>query len=502
MASFDSIGAYSATSLIPSFRGLMQYGDGIGADPRYAVDAVNADTPGGVLQPLGLPLRLEGSDLDTPIETLAALHRRWYTDAADRQLLVAASQGKLYARRPADAAWTELAPPDGISAYQSDEWSWVAYEINPEGSPAPVDVLLISNALDGMFMLRGDDLTVTRVNAPKKFGVIERYAERIWGGSINDDPDMLVYSAPFDPTNWEANAEIPEDGAGDVMQPSWDGDRFTALKSFGNQLIAFKRTRVWRILGTDPGEYTFREQYGGGAPYASTIAIDAERIFMLTDQGLAVYDGVTVNPFQQEYAKNVFARMNLSAMDRASACLYKGRYYCAIPLDGADYCNAVLVYNTLDGTWLLNDHVVCVSAFLPTETALYFTSPQSPNKVFIWNEDCWQNGDVQAAHLRWVSPWNDLGRKDITKGCFEVYFLPEVQKAPVTLKITVETEKSVRSRYYTAKPEPYGSTGHTRQKKLRFNGNGRRFRLIIEAPAGPVWRLASGVLMLSEIEAD
>lgn len=502
MASFDSIGTYSATSLIPSFRGLMQYGDGIGADPRYAVDVVNADTPGGVLQPLGLPFRLEGTDLDAPIETLAALHRRWYTDEDDRQLLVAASKGKLYARRPTDTGWTELDPPEGLDSYQSDEWSWVAYEINPAGSPAPVDVLLMSNAVDGMFMLRGDTLSVSRVNAPKKFGVIERYAERIWGGAIDDDPDMLVYSAPFDPTNWEADVEIPEDGAGDILQPSWDGDSFTALKSFGSQLIAFKRTRVWRILGTNPGEYTFKEQYGGGAPYAGTIAVDAERIFMLTDHGIAVYDGASVNPFQQEYAREVFARMNRNAMDRASACLYKGRYYCAIPMDGADYCNAVLVYNTLDGTWLLNDHVVCVAAFLPTETALYFTSPQSPNQVFIWNEDCWQCQDAKAAHLRWVSPWNDLGRKDIVKGGFEVYLLPEVKGAPVTLKVSLETEKGARSRYYVARPTPYGSKGHARQKKLRFNGRGRRFRLIIEAPAGPVWRLASGVQVHSDIESD
>ncbi len=502
MASYNSIGAYSATSLIPSFRGLMQYGDGINADPRFAVEAVNADTPGGVLQPLGLPTRLVGADLDEPIVTLAALHRRWYTSEADRQLLVAASQGKLYARRPSDAGWTELAMPSGMARYQSDDWSWVTYEINPEGSHAPVDVLLMSNHRDGMVMLRGDDLSVAAINAPKKFGVIERHAERIWGGCIDDDPDMLVYSAPYDPTNWEANVEIPEDGAGDILQPSWDGDSFTALRTFGGQLIAFKKSRVWRILGTNPGEYAFLEQYGGGAPYAATISVDAERIFMLTDRGVAVYDGSTVNPFQQEYAQEVFARMNRAAMDCACACLYHERYYCAIPLDGADYCNAVLVYNTVDGTWLLNDNTVCVSSFLPTETALYFTSPTSPSSVFIWNEDAWSNPSAMAAGLRWVSPWNDLNRKDIIKSAFEVYLLPEVQTAPVTLKLTVETEKRAQTKYYTIQPLVRGDDGSAKQKRIRFRTNGRRFRLIIEAPAGPVWRLASGVLMLSEIEPD
>lgn len=501
MAGYNSIGAYTATSIIPAFRGLMQYGDGINTDPRYAVDAVNADTPGGVLQPLGCPSKMGGTDLAHPIETLASLYRRWHTGDEEKLMLIAAAAGHLYARHPSDAQWTELEMPEGIMQYQSDEWSWVAYEINPEGSTAPVDVLLLSNAYDGMIMVRGDTLAVSIVNAPKKFGVIERYAERIWGGAILDDPDMLVYSTPYDPTNWEANLEFPEDGAGDVMQPSWDGDSFTALRAFGSQLIAFKKTRVWRILGTNPGEYSFREQYGGGAPYAATITVDTERIFMLTDRGIAVYDGTAVTPFYQEYAQDVFSRMNRSAMDCSCACLYHDRYYCAIPLDGADHCNAVLVYNTVDHAWLLYDDTVCVSSFLPTEEALYFTSPMSPSAVLVWNTDSWENPETGVAALRWVSPWNDLGRKDIGKGSFEVYLLAEVQSEPVTLSISVQTEKKTKTKHYTIQPVRAEGKAQ-RQKRLHFGGTGRRFRLIIEAPAGAAWRLTSGVLMLSEIDPD
>lgn len=154
-----------------------------------------------------------------------------------------------------------------------------------------MDVLLLSNAQDGMVCVRGDDMSVTRVETPRKFGVIARYAERIWGGAIEDDPDMLVYSAPFDPFDWSANVEIPEDGAGDILQPSWDGDSFTALMPFGSQLIALKRERVWRILGTDPGEYAFKEQYGGGAAFAGTVAVEGERMLMLGREGLLQYDG-------------------------------------------------------------------------------------------------------------------------------------------------------------------------------------------------------------------
>lgn len=497
MATYTALNAYDARAVYPQFKGLLQYGDTINTNPCYATEAVNMETSGGILQPAAA-CEVLAPTLPAPIETLAQLYRRWHTQDEEKVLLVAASGGKLYAMTPGADAWTELEMPVGMTTYQSNRWSFATYEINPVGSTAPVDVLLLSNAKDGMVMVRGDTLGVTVVDTPKKFGVIERYAERIWGGAIEDDPDMLVYSAPYDPTDWTANVEIPEDGAGDIMQPSWDGDSFTALRSFGSQLIAFKKTRVWRILGTDPGEYTFKEQYGGGAPYEGTIAVDAERIFMLTAQGIVVYDGLTVAPFEQEYAKQVFARMN--TLQKASACLWRGKYYCAMALDGSSDNNAVLIYDTADGTWLLRDDV-SVETFLPTEDTLFFTSATTPGRVWRWAEDSWQTGKAARANARWVTPWNDLGRKDIMKGGFEVYILCEAKSQAACLNISVQTEKKTKTKRLTAVPAGIGEKA--RQKRLHFGGTGRRFRLVIDSPAGtPVWRIIGGITVIAETDPD
>lgn len=508
MAGYNSIGAYEATSVIPEFKGLMQYGDGIGTDPRYATEARNLETFGGVLQPAAACTIMTPS-LEAPIETLARLYRRWYTGLDSKEILVAASGGKLYSMLPTASSWTQLAFPTGVSAYTSNVWSWVAYEINPDGAESPVDVLLLSNADDGMVMVRGDDLTVTAVETPKKFGVIERYAERIWGGAIPDDPDMLVYSAPYDPTNWEANPDIPEDGAGDVQQPSWDGDSFTALRTFGSQLIAFKRMRVWRILGTDPGEYAFKEQYGGGATYENTIAVDNERILMLGRDGVKVYDGLSVSPFQQEACQHVWAGMNLPYLDKASAVLWKDKYYIAIPTGTSQINNAVMIYNTTDGTWMYRDDV-SVESWLGTEDTLYFTSSTTPGRIWTWNEDSWATGTATTGTTKWVTPWNDLSAKSIVKGGFEVYLLCEVKTTAVTLNISLQTEKKTKTKTYTVNPltstEQSAGKSH-KQKRIHFGGSGRRFRLIIEtnkvAPysAAP-WRLISGLLIVSETDPD
>ena len=497
MAEYVTLGGGRAVIRIPEFRGLLQYGDGVGRDPRFAVECVNALTSDGVLRPMAECEKLPG-ELKDPIETLARLHRRYHTTDDRRDVLIAAAGGQLYWRVPESESWNRIPMPPEYPGeeYLQSRWSWVTYEINPEGSDAPVDVLLMSNAQDGMICIRGDEMTVSMVPTPKKFGVIARHAERIWGGAIREDPDMLMYSAPYDPFDWEPNHEIPEDGAGDVLQPSWDGDSFTALCSFGSQLLAFKRTRVWRVLGTHPGEYVFREQYGGGAPYEKTIAVDDTRVLMLGREGVCAYNGESVSPWEQEYAQAVFDAVNADALSKACGCMWRGSYYCALPLDGSAVSNAVLICNAQERSWLLRRDVD-VETFLPTEDALYFTSAQRPGCLYRWQEDSTETG--RAVPMRWVSPWFDLGSKHAVKSGFVIYLAAQCAE-PAVLGVGVETEKRLRLKQVSFAPAR--KDGAARQKRVAFGGCGRRFRLILESKGTVPWLLTGGLQAEAELDAD
>ncbi len=497
---YVTINAYDADLRIPEFTGLLQYGDGINADPRTASTAHNMDTVGGVLQPMGDSTLLAPKIEDYPIETLACLYRRWYEGPDNKNVLIAAAGGQLYYTISGSSDWTPLALPAGWggSSYASNVWSFVAYEINPEGAESPVDILLLSNAQDGMVYVRGDNLTVSRVTIPgnKTFGVIARYAERIWGGGIPDEPDTLVYSAPFNPLDWTANAIIPEDGAGDVMQPSWDGDSFHALTQLGSQLIAFKKNRIWRVMNTDPAEFVFREQYGGGTAYFNTIAVQGDRILMLGDNCIMQYDGLNAAPFQKEVCKKIFTSMNTAALDQACACVYQDAYYCAIPIGASAFNNAVLIYNFRSGTWLYRDDI-SVEAFLPTGSKLYFTSHETPGRVYEWGADAWTSGKP-IAPARWVSQWQDFQQKTIRKGGFEVYLTVEA-KADVTLTLGIETEKGEKKKDCVF---PATTSSAARQKKVTFGGSCRRFRLFLESDTETAWRIVGGIQMRIEIDAD
>lgn len=508
----NTINAYDADVRIPQFMGLKQYGDLMNGNPVYAEHAVNMNTKGGVLMPMAKPVQLPGivTDPDNetvtyPIETLMKVNRR-----SNDEVIVAAAGNGIYVYQ--NDGWLKL---DGFFA--NNVWSWVDYEITVPGDDNPHDVILFSNTYDGMYMLDAVENTIAAIPTPYRFGVVERHAERIWGAGIEEFPDKLVYSTPYDPTDWCARDPSypddpehwkkpgqPEDGAGEIDQPSWDGDSFVALRTFGDQLIAFKHHRVWRIVGTDPGVYEFKEQFGGGAYVPQTVAVDSTRIYMLDRFGVMVYDGNTVEPFGKEYAANVWRDMNQQAIENARACLYHDKYYLAIPMKDTldddlhqNECSAVVTYDLHDGTWLLRRDIR-VESWLPCENGLYYTTVENPYCIHEYIEDAWEANRATDEEQTWVSPWNDLGYPHKHKGPFQFYFTPEVRDKPADFTITIDTNKKSRSKTVRIYPiTGYEERMNYEAKTIRipFAGNGRRFRVTIKADGGAAWRICGGVVI-------
>lgn len=534
MASYFSLHAYDADVWIPEFLGLRQQDESLNTDVRYATEVLNVETPNGVLQPHAGHTVLPGEFAGKKIETIARFYRRWYSGAGSKYWLICAVDGKLYYMQEGESGWTRI---PRTNAFNSNVWSWCTYEINVNGVDHPIDVLLMSNAEDGMIevappdkpttwgnyeedtttwntmksstwgAIKSESWTISAVDTKgKNFGIIERYAERIWGGAIPGDPDMLMYSAPYDPTDWEANTEIPEDGAGSIQQPTWDGDSFTALKAFGDQLIAFKEHRVWRIYGTNPGEFTMSQQYGGGGPFSNTIAVDVEKILLADTDGLSVYDGMSVTPYMRRLIEPLWRNINRNAMDQMCAALVDRKYYLAVPMGTSTVNNAMIVLNQEEGTILYYDDLK-IESMLNTYENIYATSSTTPGKVYLLNYNSWVTGTASGGATKWVSPWMDFGYKRIQKGGFDLYITPEVKTAAVTLKISIQTEKKTKTKEYIVTPlttAQINAKKEYRNKKLHFGGAGRRFRVIIETAEGVTapWRLIGGLQIVVETDPD
>ena len=551
---FVSLHAYDADVNIPAFKGLAKSPTEVNGDLRYAEEAYNVETFNGVLQPRAVNGKETGSDYtyhgynDGHMQMLAILHRRWYEGTGSKDWFVMAADGYIYVKQKGvNESWMRLEMPDGITRFTNNKWSWVTYETTSPDNPVPVDVLLMSNKDDGLIMVTPPDRmrtwndlksfnwgtvgeedwqdvktarwTITVVDTGGyRFGIIERYVERLFGADVSqyledegiwvDRPDRLVYSAPFNPEDWEQNEDIPEDGAGEVDQPSWDGDRFTALAVFGDQLLAFKEHRIWRVMGTNPGEYAFKEQYGEGAPLPNTVAVDAERVLMADENGISVYDGMTVRPFWREYTDNIWKNISKENFAYMYATVHNNRYYITIPRRsyGYEYAASLLVLDFTEGTTLMHN-VFDGTNLLATDDGVYYVDngASSGSYIGIIRHDAWDNGNAYGWN-RWITPWIDFSYKRIVKGGFEVYFTPEVKDQAVTLRFSIQTEKKLKTKDYTIQPlteEQKLAGKEHRVKRLHFGGSGRKFRLIIEANNQyKPWRLTGGIQIVAETDPD
>lgn len=473
---------YQTDAELPSFAGINQSTDGYNMSLRFAEIAYNADVTGGSLAPMRDGLSIGVTPLDKPIETLARLHRRFVAKDGERDVLVAISDGNVYTKLlDHDDAWVLR-----YSGLKNNRCSWVTYEINPYASNFPVDVLIFTNADDGMFILYGHTLVVERVDTPYKFGVIERYNERIWGAAITDDPDTLVYSAPYDPLNWKQNDEIPEDGAGLVMQPSWDGDSFVSLKTFGSYLLAFKKNAVWKIYGTNPGEYIMKEQYGMGALIEDTIAVTSTYALMLGWSGIVRYDGSTNEPFQQQIIRNTMARLNDNARQQCCAVMDGKRYLLAIPLDDSPVNNAVIHYNITERTWSVMAGVY-VKSFLAFDDRVFYTSSIAPGDVL-------EFGKGEALPVAWVSGYQDIGQKSTVKSNFSLYFTMSGEKGFIPMTFRIRTEKKEKEKFVMVEAG--------KAKRININASGRFFRLEIICKADTWWQMNGGIQIHCELDPD
>jgi hypothetical protein len=473
---------YERTITIDQFVGICQDGDGVNLNLKYARDAQNADTQGGSLKPMRGGTALAGT-LTSPITTLMHLYRRTHPIIAERDILVAISGGQLYYRLMTATTWTQVVMSP---AFTNNDFDFVSYEIVEVGFEFPTDILLFTNATDGMFYFNGRANTVTPITTPYKFGAICRHAERIWGTAVEDKPDVLAYSAPYDPFDWAADPVIPEDGGGEILQPSWDGDRFVALRTFGSQLLAFKQSKIWRILGMHPGEYVMREQYGGGTIVENTIAVNNDFVIMLGYEGLMLFDGTTATDFYQPWVKDIMARIVGGTKPYAKATMRGNTYCLALALDSGSDNNAILEYNVRDKSFNLRYGVYCES-FVTIENTLYYTSSAAPGAVLTLG-----TGDVLP--VEWTTGWQDMGAKNITKSGFVVYFAMD-NAAPVTVIIGIETEKRVKTKTYAMPADG-------RMKRLRLSNTGRRFRLTFETPGAVDYTLLGGLQVVMEIDED
>ena len=480
--------SYEGRFLIPAPKGVYQAAGDTNVDVDYAYRAENMRTERGLLATAYGTSRAFPA-LGYPIETLTRFYRRNKPD--DPEVFVAGANGAIYTYTMGTEAWIERA-----QGFESDNWSYVTYEAVEDGET--VDILIMSNAYDGMIAIYGSDLRVEKKAlvigddyAGVKFGVLGRHAERIWGSGILDMPDAIFYSRPYDPFDWTDVPETPELGGGLIQQPTWDGDEFIALRPFGGYLLAIKRSTVFEIRGTDPSSFTITEAYGTDGPVQDrTVVVDRLRVFFLAQGGLGMYDGSTLSLLAKDALYETMKMRMEGRQVAASACVSDHVYYLALCVkeregDVLSENNLVIEFDSERGTFMIRKGLR-VKDFYALGGKVYFTQADAPYEVLLYNDPESSSYLGQPIKSVWETPWLDLG-KSMMKRDFTLRFTADADADDVPVDITIVTDRREKTKTVLLQSD-------RRDYRVRIQSSGVRVRLRIESnlrSAG--WRIYGGV---------
>jgi len=479
---------YFGSFRIPTPKGVWQAEGDTNVSADYAYRAENMRTERGLLASACGTSRAFPA-VGVQIGTLTRFHRRTRPD--DPDVFVAAGGGSVYTYTAGSEGWVERG-----SGFISNAWSYVTYEAVESGQT--VDILIMSNASDGMIVLYGSDLRVERKQlaigddfAQVKFAVLSRHAERIWGTGAPGYPDSVFYSRPYDPLNWTADEAAPELGGGMIQQPTWDGDAFIALEPFGGYLLAVRRNTVFEIRGTDPSTFTITQAYGTDGPVqGSTVCVDRLRMLYLSEAGLGMYDGASLQLLSKDALFETMRMRMEGAQQSATACVCDHVYYLALCVkenedDVLVENNAVIELDLERGTFMIRKGVR-VKDFYALGGRVYFTQADSPYEILRYNDP--QSGSYlgEPIHSLWETPWLDLG-KAYVKRDFVLRFTAEADESGFPLELSVITDRRGKKKTVLLKKG-------RRDYRVKIQNAGLRVKLRIAASRRSAgFRICGGV---------
>ncbi|MBQ2834755.1 MAG: hypothetical protein IJN79_00970 [Clostridia bacterium] len=485
----DQYARYEGTMRIPVPLGVYQAAGDTNVSPEYAYRAENMRTERGLLASAYGTSRAFPA-LGAPVETLTRFYRRSRPD--DPDVFVAGAGGKLYTYTMGTEGWVERA-----SGLLCNVWSCATYEAVEDGET--VDVLILSNAQDGMIAIYGSDLRAEKQTISMgdgyenvKFAVLSRHAERIWGTGAPGYPDSVFYSKPYDPFDFSPVQETPEMGGGVINQPTWDGDAFTALCPFGGYLLAVKPNTVFEIRGTDPSSFTITEAYGTDGPaQARTICVDRLRMLYLAGSGLGLYDGASLSLLSRD-ALHETMRLRMEGTEKlATACVCNHVYYLALCVresegDVLSENNTVIEFDMERGTFMIRKGIR-VKDFFAIGGKVFYTQADSPYEILRYGDAASGSYLGEPIHTLWETPWMDL-EKGYVKRDFLLRFTADSDENDTALRVTIETDRRRKTKTIRLGRQ-------RRDHRVRLQASGLRARLRIESSTRALWRIYGGVQM-------
>ncbi|MBR2467931.1 MAG: hypothetical protein IKB42_02695 [Clostridia bacterium] len=320
------------------------------------------------------------------------------------------------------------------------EATLVNYNLNGEDS-----ILICS--VDGMWVFNSKDMTAIKVeNAPKIKSMCLHY-ERLFA-TVSDDRYEVCFSDDLNPTNW--NVSLTEGG---FIKFNDNYGIVNKVVSFNDYVYVFREYGISKITAfADQTEFDVSTLFvSSGKIFGNTVCECGDRILMLTQNGIYVFDGYSTTKINL----NIDSLLENTMNHFACSCYSNGKYYVACNLNFKDdkkiLCENFDYYNNALLELDLQTNTLNILRGVDIRN-LNSLADDKVNKVLACYLDngVYRCGEVSKTGLVkdtnlpkcWQSPLGDFGYPEKLKVVKDIYL-----KSNVPVLVTIRTERLKKSYY-------------------------------------------------------
>lgn len=319
---------------------------------------------------------------------------------------------------------------------------------------------------------------------------VELYYNRLFSAGDPNHPSRLYWSQPPGDTrtieDWSMDEASDATGGGHTEIGQTSSDPIVGLCALSNQLIIFKRSSIYRLLGDRPANYRVTSVNKDVERMVNTSLIAQGDVpYWLTRGGLYYHDGQSAN--LSTTARQIRDILANASLDTCKATKNRDRLYFTIRQSDSEYDDAIIVYDFKDRTYMLRTGFR-VADICSYDGTLYMINDK--RIVFAWDKSTTYAGDPIEAY--WRTPFTDAGAMSVTKALKTLYLRGEGGVVQIRYRIgKFEDTKAYQMPEDTGEPI-----------RIPLVNEGRAFGLKIFNEAGSWFKIMGGVDLRFETKED
>lgn len=330
---------------------------------------------------------------------------------------------------------------------------------------------------------------------------MDLYYNRLMCAGDPEHPSRLYWSQPpgdvrtIEDWSMDDASEISSGGHTEVGNTS--SEPIVAIVALSNQLLIFKESSVWRMIGDRPSNYAIsRVNKDMEKTVNSGIIANGDFPFWITRAGMYYHDGQTVH--LSPTARQIQGLLENVSLENCKSCENRDRLYfscCTSDLVGAED-DTLIVYDQKERVHLIRNgfKITDICAYNGT---IYMIN--SDRYVYQWDKDCHTYaGFVDGSTVElpiyayWNTPYTDLQARSVVKHVKWLYLRGTGDKVLIDIK----AGPYVQHETY-AMP---AKKGEIIRIPLRYEG--RAIGLRIQNVAGGWFEVEGGLTLRYEAKED